>query len=322
MACRWISNWFVAMLVSATFGGNALAASDLVEKVQTHLYAGQTAQAATVAEVRLGEAPEDDQARFALGAVQFLQAVEHLGQALHRYGLGTDAYDPGFGLMALPILRFPVPKNPDPEELTYDAFRGVLDAFVTDLQTAEATLGKIKDQQIDLPLNIGLIRLDLNGDGHGSDDEALWLIFRVVAGARWLDEEAAEMLLIDFDGSDAPWLQAYCHLLMAIAEFPLAYDWQETFEVTFQNLFPMPSSPYRKLEQAYSETRDGQVEYVLEERSSNAAISGPVSSICRFIAAAMALRRQCSTRASMWSPSPRWADGRMCLKLSKLTAMR
>ena len=253
MACRWILSWLAAVLFFATPAGNALAATDVAEKVQAHLYAGQSADAASVARSRLAEAPDDDQARFALGAVQFLQAVERLGQSLHRYGLRSAQNQSEIGLLALPILRIPVPENPNPDELTYEAFRGVLDAFVIDLQTAEATLGKIKDQPIDLPLNIGLIRLDLNGDGKGSDDEALWLIFREVAHAGWLDEEAAEKLLSDFDGSDAPWLQAYCHLLMAIAEFPLAHDWQEAFEISFQGLFHMPSSPYRKIGQTNAE---------------------------------------------------------------------
>jgi hypothetical protein len=273
MAYRWILGWFLAAFLSTTVGGNAFAASDLVEKVQTHLYAGQTADAASVARSRLAEAPDDDQARFALGTVQFLQAVEHLGQALHRYGLRSEKYGSEIGLEVLPILRIPVPKNSDPDELIYDALRGVLNAFVTDLATAEATLGSIEGDQIDLPLNIGLIRLDLNSDGQGSDDEALWLIFKVVAGAGWLDEAAAEKLLINFDGSDAPWLQAYCHLLMAIAEFPLAHDWHEAFEVTFQSLFPMPSSPYRKLEQGFRESQDAQVAGGLAERSFAAAIT-------------------------------------------------
>ena len=35
---------------------------------------------------------------------------------------------------------------------------------------------------------------------------------------------------------------------MAIAEFPLAHDWHEAFEVTFPSLFPMPSSPYHILD--------------------------------------------------------------------------
>jgi hypothetical protein len=52
---------------------------------------------------------------------------------------------------------------------------------------------------------------------------------------------------VDFDQSDVVWLQGYCHLLMAISELMLAYDWQGTFDVLFPAIFPMPSSPYAKL---------------------------------------------------------------------------
>jgi hypothetical protein len=125
---------------------------------------------------------------------------------LHRYGL-QSTYEGSHGLIGWPILRLPVPDNPKPDELTYAAFRNVLKTFVANLEMTEATLAKIKSEEVDLPLNIGLIRLDLNGDGQGAQDEALWRIFAVVAGSdRWLNEEAAQKLLTDFDGSDVPWL--------------------------------------------------------------------------------------------------------------------
>jgi len=40
---------------------------------------------------------------------------------------------------------------------------------------------------------------------------------------------------------------------MAIAEFPLAYDWQAAFDVTFPGIFPMPSSPNARLHAAANE---------------------------------------------------------------------
>lgn len=249
----------------AIWSGGAVASSDVIEKVQNHLYAGQTAEAAAVARGRLAEAPGDDQARFALGAIQFLQSVEHLGQALHRYGLSTSYSDPT-GLAGLPILRLPVPENPNPEKVTYEAFRGVLAAFVVDLSTAEQTLSSIKNQAIDFPLNIGLIRLDLNADGTASDEEALWRIFKRVAGFPWLDEEEAGKLLTDFDESDVPWLQAYSHLLMAIAEFPLAHDWRNAFETTFHSLFPnaeLPSHALAERDAEWRRNRDFQPRYDL-----------------------------------------------------------
>jgi hypothetical protein len=72
----------------------------------------------------------------------------------------------------------------------------------------------------------------------------------------WINEGTARKLLTDFDGSDVPWLRAYCHLLMAIAEFPLAHDWQRAFEATFPSIFHMPkSTTQRKLDDAVAEAR-------------------------------------------------------------------
>jgi hypothetical protein len=238
-------------LAAAAGCGGALASSEAIEAVQRHLYAGDTAAAAAAARDRLARAPDDDPARFALGAVRFLQAVETLGRGLYRYGLRSDyGGDVGlgrYGLAGLPILRLPVPENPDPESVTYESLRALLADFVADLAAAEETLAGIAGRGIELPLNIGRIRLDLDGDGRASDDEALWRIFKRVAAVPWLDRAAADALLVDFDDGDVPWLRAYCHLLMAIAEFPLAHDWRAAFETTFHGLFPEADLPSRAL---------------------------------------------------------------------------
>jgi hypothetical protein len=239
--------------------GGAFASSELIQAVQSHLYAGKTADAASLARGRLAQAPGDDQARFALGAVQFLRAVENLGRGLHRFGLRTDYGGEvglvAFGLAGLPILRVPVPENTDPERVTYESLRAVLRGFVADLSAAEDTLAGITDSTIELPLNIGLIRLDLDADGSASDDEALWRILKRVADFPWLDEEEAKKFLTDFDRSDVPWLRAYCHLLMAIAEFPLAHDWRAAFEMTFHGVFPQADLPTRPLAEIEAESR-------------------------------------------------------------------
>ncbi|MGI9522954.1 MAG: hypothetical protein ACR2PG_15050 [Hyphomicrobiaceae bacterium] len=173
--------------ISFVASSPAFASSTLVREVQTKLYAGQTAEAASNARSRLNEAPGDDNARFYLGAIQFLQPVEQLGQGLHRYGLQSTYEDEHVYhravLTGLPILRLPVPENPKPDELTYEAFRGILITFAGNLKTAEATLGEAKSRNVHLPLNIGHIRLDLDGDGTGAKDEALWRIFAVLTNA-------------------------------------------------------------------------------------------------------------------------------------------
>ena len=176
--------------------------------------------------------------------MQFLQAVERLGQDLHRFGLASSFRPPyGAGLSGLPILRLPIPPNRNPEPVTYQALRDVLQDFVDGLRAADATLEPIAERDVDLPLNIARIHLDLNADGLASDDEGLWRMLEVVMEFRGVSKEAADRFLTDFDRSDVPWLRAYCHLLMAIAEFPLAHDWQAAFEQTFHGLFPRSELP-------------------------------------------------------------------------------
>lgn len=216
--------------------------ASMMESVQLSLYAGKTARAEAIAGTRLAEAPDDAQARFALGAVQFLRAAERLAQNLHRYGLRSDYTDPT-GLSRLPFLRIPVPPNSSPDKVTYAALRSVLQEFVTDLSRGEATLAEIPETDVDLPLNLGLIRLDLDADGVSSEGETLWEIFRGVADFRWLNSGEAILLKADFDASDIPWLRGYCHLLMAMGEFLLAHDWHEAYEATFHSVFPQADLP-------------------------------------------------------------------------------
>jgi hypothetical protein len=147
----------------------------------------------------------------------------------------------------MPIVRIPVPPNPRPETLTYAAARSVLARFVDDLALAERTLAAVGQGPIDLPLDLARVRLDLDGDGSGSEAERLWLIFARVSGLR--DGSVAASVPVDFDQSDVVWLQGYCHLLMAIAELMLGYDWQAAFEVLFPGIFPMPSASHAKLQE-------------------------------------------------------------------------
>ena len=232
----------IAVVLVVSFSDRAArAAPDSVAPLQSQLYSGQTKAAAEALQDHLKQFPDDDQARFGLGAVQFIRAVEHLEQALHRHGLRQS--DIGGGL-ALPFFRLPVVANPDPQRLTYEAMRQILQLFVDDLALADQTLADVHNPNVELPLNIGLIRLDMNGDGKITDEETLWRIFQRIAPVRRITEEDARQFLIKFDYGDVPWLRAYSHLLMGLGEFLLAYDWHEGFEHTFHALFPNAGLPY------------------------------------------------------------------------------
>jgi hypothetical protein len=232
----------------AAMAGGATAAPLWLQEFTADLYAGRTVQAGIAAEIRLTQEPEDMQARFALGTSRFLLAIEHLGQGLYRYG---SRYQPrsGYGL-GLPILRLPIPENPNPEPVTYDGLRAILSTFVDDLQVADAALGAVTSDDVNLRLDLARLRLDFDGSGSGEPDETLSTEIARIIGVRTMPE--AGSLEFDFDGSDVLWLRAYSHLLMALGDFALGYDWHDAFEATFQSVFP--KGPFPIVDELTAET--------------------------------------------------------------------
>src|ERR1700724_147985 len=112
--------------------GRATAEAPLAEK---YLLDGKLAEGAKALQDRLKEAPKDDQARFGLGVLQFLQTFEHLGGSLYKYGLRTEK---AF-LRTPPQVKEFLPQNPNPEKLTYTAARQMVQTFIDDLARCEAT---------------------------------------------------------------------------------------------------------------------------------------------------------------------------------------
>jgi hypothetical protein len=222
--------------------------------VEDYLLDGRLADGERAMAARLKENPRDDEARFSLGGVQFLRAVERLLQSMYIYGMRSPTSGP-LGA-ELPLLRVPVPANRDPNSppkpLSYLQAREILKTFLDDLATAEATLAPIRDEQVRLPIHVGQIRLDVRGDadvqrggadvqrreGDRTNMESLWQIYARLAGQPALSEAEARDLVVCFDLGDAYWLRGYCHVLMALGEMVLAYDEQDFFERTAFLLFP------------------------------------------------------------------------------------
>ncbi len=230
-----------------------------------HLAAGTLADGDAALSTLLAADPTNDDARFGLGVIRFVDAVENLSQGLYRYGL--EAPD----TIALPIVRLPVPVNPNPEPVTYAAFRELLVGFVADLAKAEETLAGITSDEARLPLDLLEIRYDVDGDGVINGDERFIDAIAIVTGLDVsLLEEAGDppaapvkpppgkiaqapppppppsapsgpevsATTLGFDRADALWLRGYTHVLMAFGEFMLAHDWQLTFDSTFHLFFP------------------------------------------------------------------------------------
>jgi hypothetical protein len=236
---KWLA-WVAASLISCC--GTIVRGDELAPPlVESYLNSGELAQGETALRARLANQADDAQSQFGLGTLQFLQAVEGLSQSLYRYGL-IDHSD----RIGVPILRLPVPTNPQPKQIDYQQARGILQNLNDQLAKAEATLAQVSGP-VRLPLHFGRIRLDLNGDGRAVQDETLWRLFaRLNRGmpTNAAMAEQAEQFLIVFDEADVAWLRGYCHLLMALCEVALAHDGQQLFERTAHLFFMNPQTPY------------------------------------------------------------------------------
>lgn len=199
---------------------------------------GQLAEAARSLQQELEQpGANESPLRYRLGVVQFLQAVEKLGQAQYRHGLMSNSR------MSIPLLRLPLPPNRDPELLTIDAARAFIADFLQGLKTAEATLATVKPSNDVLTLDLTSVCLDLNGDGRIAGDESLFSIVNTLMRGSGdnLDEDG---LQIAFDDGDALWLRGYCHVMSAFCEILLAHNWDDLFERTAHMFFPSTKTPY------------------------------------------------------------------------------
>src|SRR5437764_336766 len=213
--------------------GRATADAPLAER---YLLDGKLAEGAKALEGRLKAAPKDDQARFGLGVLQFLQTFEHLGGGLYKYGLRTEK---AF-LQPPPQVKEFLPQNPNPEKLTYAAARQLVQTFVDDLVKAEATLAEVKDPAVKLPLHVGLIKID--PFGQGKPISAAFLFERIEGLP--VTSQQAKGFVIGFDRGDVSWLRGYCHFLAALGELSLAVDGQRAFDCSAHLLFEKVETPY------------------------------------------------------------------------------
>jgi hypothetical protein len=220
----------------AASAGPSRADDAFVAAFQDRLASADMEGAADLASERLVEFPGDAQAQFALGAAQFLGAVEGLGQGLYDHGL-VNNFEDLFGIPGvtnLPFLRLPVGRNPTPEPFSAADFRVILAEFDHRLLQAEVTLSKVPPGAVLLPLAVQAIALDFNDNGKAEGNESLPSIIHSISGTGL----RPDFPRIGFDESDVPWLRGYAHLLAGITDILLAHDWTETVNLTFQTAFP------------------------------------------------------------------------------------
>jgi hypothetical protein len=96
---------------------------------------------------------------------------------------------------------------------------------------------------VKLVLDLKALRYDVDGDGTVNDGERFIAVVERVTGMTEAAMPAS--LTFAFDQGDVYWLRGYCNLLMAVGEFFLAHDWQESFDASFFHLFPAMQSAFR-----------------------------------------------------------------------------
>ena len=234
--------------------------------VVPYLETGRLLEAETALLERLGSQPEDAEAQFSLGIVQFLGAFEGASQSFARYGLRTDDRAVTF----LPF-QFPSAADGDAREIAYENLRAILETFLADLSEASATFaaledflgdaevqdsevkdgevkdGEVKDGEVKLELPVGRIRLDFNGDGDAREDESLQQLFARFGQPNQVLPGEGD-LLTAFDRGDVHWFRGYAELLSALTDIYLAHDSRELFERTAHLTYERVQTPHEFFE--------------------------------------------------------------------------
>ena len=81
----------------------------------------------------------------------------------------------------LPILRLPVPENPNPEPIVFADFQGLVGGFSKDLAAAEETLVGV-GPEVKLRLDLRKVHYDVNGDGKVLEDESFIAVMQQITG--------------------------------------------------------------------------------------------------------------------------------------------
>jgi len=128
--------------------------------------------------------------------------------------------------------------------VSYEALRQLAAATVRDLDEAAATLALVDSAQVKVRVNLASIRFDVDGDGRGSEQEAVAdLLGVLVPGANSTFAGVSGGGVIAFDRADALWLRGYANLAAAPLDFILAHNFEPAYTATFHRLFPRAPLP-------------------------------------------------------------------------------
>ena len=158
--------------------------------------------------------------QFALGAVHFLRGVEKTLQVRWEYNAVLDDFD-------IPVLRLPVPPNPDAKPFKADLITGLFTEILTDMDASRAALANIPDgTDVSLDLDLADLWFDINMNGTRDLGEGVIEVgaFTLMGSPDLGDAENIPPMDVRFDTADVAWLTAYTHMVSAAGEMVVAFD--------------------------------------------------------------------------------------------------
>ncbi|MFD1881981.1 hypothetical protein [Paracoccus pacificus] len=160
--------------------------------------------------------PTDAQ-RFALAGVQFLSGVESALQLRWQMDLSTQVSD-------LPLLRLPLPPNPDPKPFRPESVKELFVAVDNSMIEARKALVPLGKDDFGLTIALDDLWFDIDSNGVRDDSESLMPILTSLMGGIGVDDQAQALPVVRFDRADADWLLAYTHMLSGVSSVVQAYD--------------------------------------------------------------------------------------------------
>lgn len=169
-------------------------------------------------EARLAALPSpSNEDLFALAGLRFLGGIEAALQLRWQTGVQADWSE-------LPILRLPIPENPNAIPFTAAEFTALIRNLDADMEAARAALAQLGDKPVTLPIRMAALWFDINANGTREPGEGIAEVTGMTLGGGRMFGVAVEDPVITFDTADAAWLSAYTHFLSGFAATALAYD--------------------------------------------------------------------------------------------------
>ena len=154
---------------------------------------------------------------FALAGLRFLGGIEQALQLRWKTGVKADWSE-------LPILRLPIPENPNAIPFQAADFTALIRNLDADMDASRAALTQLGDKPFALPIRIADLWFDINANGTRDAGEDIAEVTGMALGGGRGMGVAVEDPTITFDTADAAWLSAYTHFLSGFASTTLAYD--------------------------------------------------------------------------------------------------